>query len=492
MVQRPEMRSSSLRSWSSRTELAVGLTELSGLRCCALAGAATATISASAIAPTMKRRRAVSFGIFALPCIGRRSPAQLLRRDGLAISRLPAPSAGAVAALDHSLLVDLGDDLAVAGEQRLGRAHLGAERQFAFRQPVGAVFLEFGQRAVLLRPARAIGAFVHLAARAEVAHLGILRRAERAGVEAISAADAEVFRVQHHGVGSGVEAVHRTDRRARRVGAVHARHADRALARLAVIDRDDPPAVDAPRHFVLVLAGGDAGVALDATVGVAEKFHPSHCRVSLRGLDLAKRGFGFLHAGNGVKPVGRDRIHALAEYDRIAALRILPALIDGLEPAGEVERTPCHALAHALGDERLHARGLAAFHLRTPDEDPAAVLDSTLGGVGRIDLDEHVLLQFGEPLVGTRLLAAALVFHQPARGEDEWELLSDSLLHRGLLHGEAGVRHAEFLGVGPRRILGDEVRPRRVDRLAVYRNRIGQVPRIGARLAVAIVDTAVL
>jgi hypothetical protein len=27
---------------------------------------------------------------------------------------------------------------------------------------------------------------------------------------------------------------------------------------------------------VLVLAGGDAGVALDATVGVAEKFHPSH------------------------------------------------------------------------------------------------------------------------------------------------------------------------------------------------------------------------
>jgi hypothetical protein len=27
---------------------------------------------------------------------------------------------------------------------------------------------------------------------------------------------------------------------------------------------------------VLVLAGGDAGVALDAAVGVAEKFHPGH------------------------------------------------------------------------------------------------------------------------------------------------------------------------------------------------------------------------
>src|SRR6478609_7747588 len=36
-----------------------------------------------------------------------------LRRDRLAICRLPTPSAGAVAALDHALLVDLRDDLAV-------------------------------------------------------------------------------------------------------------------------------------------------------------------------------------------------------------------------------------------------------------------------------------------------------------------------------------------------------------------------------------------
>jgi hypothetical protein len=27
---------------------------------------------------------------------------------------------------------------------------------------------------------------------------------------------------------------------------------------------------------MLVLAGRDAGIALDATVGVAEEFHPSH------------------------------------------------------------------------------------------------------------------------------------------------------------------------------------------------------------------------
>jgi len=73
---------------------------------------------------------------------------------------------------------------------------------------------------------------------------------------------------------------------------------DRALARLAVIDGDDAPAI-MPQDIVLVLAGGDASVALDATVGVAEKFIRAICRASLRCLDLAQRGFGFLHAVTG-------------------------------------------------------------------------------------------------------------------------------------------------------------------------------------------------
>src|SRR5439155_13597956 len=111
--------------------------------------------------------------------------------------------------------------------------------------------------AVGLRAARAIRAFVHLAARAEVADLGILRRAERARVEAIAAADAEILGVQDHRVGGRVEAVDRAHRRARRVGAVHAGHGDRPLARLAVVDGDDAPAIDAPGHLMLVLAGGD-------------------------------------------------------------------------------------------------------------------------------------------------------------------------------------------------------------------------------------------
>src|SRR5262245_20713934 len=416
----------------------------------------------------------------------------LLGRDRLTIGRLPTPGAGAVAALDHALLVDLRDDLAVAGQQRFGRAHLRAQRQLALGQTIGAVLLVLRQGAVRLRPAGAIGAFVHFAARAEVADPRILRGAERAGVEAIAAADAQVLGVQHHAVGGGVEAVHRTDRLTGRVGAVHAGHGDRALARLAVVDGDDPPPVDPPRHFVLVLAGGDASVALDATVGVAEKLHPSHCRASLSGLDLAKRGFGFLHAGDRIEPIGRDRIDTFAEHDRIAALRVFPALIGALEPAGEVERAPGDALAHALGDQRLHAADLAALHLRAPDQDPAAVLDAALSGVGRIDLDEHVLLQLGEPLVGAGLLAAAFVLHQSAGGEDQRELLGDSLLHCRLLHRESRVRHAELFGVGQRRLLGDQLGLGRVDRLAVLRDRFRQIPRIRARLAVAVVDAAVL
>src|SRR5262245_44055707 len=208
----------------------------------------------------------------------RRLLSRCLGRDRLAIGGLPSPRARAVAALHHPPLVDLGADLAVTGEQRLGRAHLGAQRQLALGKAVGAVLLVFGRAAVGLRSARAIGALVHLAARAEIADARILRRAERTGVEAVSAADADVLGVEDDGVGRRVEGVGRAHGGARRVGAVHARHGDRPFARLAVIDGDDAPAVDAPRHLVLVLAGGDAGVALDATVGVAEKFHSCHGR----------------------------------------------------------------------------------------------------------------------------------------------------------------------------------------------------------------------
>src|ERR1700716_4745018 len=172
--------------------------------------------------------------------------------NALVIGGGPTPCARAVTALHHALLVDFGDDRAIAREQRLGRAHLGANRQLAFGETVGAVFGVFGRRGVRLRPARAIGALVHLAARPEVSDLGILRRAERTGVEAIAAADAEILGVQDHAVGGAVEARHRARRRAGRGGAMHAGHRHRAVAGLAVVDGDDAAAVDAPRHFMFV------------------------------------------------------------------------------------------------------------------------------------------------------------------------------------------------------------------------------------------------
>src|SRR5262245_60613567 len=297
--------------------------------------------------------------------------------------------------------------------------------------------------------------------------------------------------MQHHAVGSRVEAVHRTNGGTGRIRAVHAGHRHRAFARFAVVDGDHPAAVDAPGHLVLVLAGSDAGIALDATIDVAEKLHSCHGRSSLRRSDLAESRFWFLHARHRVEAVGRERVHALAQHHWIGALRVLGAQIVTLVPAAEVERTPGHALADAFGDKRLYAR--SRLGVGGPvHPDPAAVLDAALCGIGRIDFDEHVLLQFGEPLVGASFLAATLVLHQTSGGENERVLLGDTLFDGGLLHVETNVGHAKLPRVGQGRVLGHQLRTRRVDRLAVHRHGIGQAEGIGAGLAIAVVHAAVL
>src|SRR5258706_6250221 len=126
---------------------------------------------------------------------------------GSAVGAAPAPHLGAFAARHHALPVDVGDHVAVAAEQRLGRAHFRARGELPLREAVRAVLRELLSREVLLRAAGAEGALVHLAAHAERAALGILRRAERAGVEAIVAADAHVRVVQEDAVLRLVEVV---------------------------------------------------------------------------------------------------------------------------------------------------------------------------------------------------------------------------------------------------------------------------------------------
>src|ERR1700730_2594514 len=393
---RPSMRGDCRSRVCSFTTLASG--SICEPCCWAWAGTAKAMRPANATAPRIECARS-NRPVIILP------PYRLIRRDAsaasfaqrshfdpLAIGRRPAPRARAVAALDLALLVYLGDDLTVTRKQRLGRAHLRTQWQLALEHAVGAVFTVFLAAAGNFIPAAAstIGALVHLAARAEVADLGILRSTERACVKAVAAADAQILRMEYDAVFGRENTAHRADCRTGSVGTVHAGHGDRALAWLAVIDGDDSPAVDAPRHLVLVLAGGDAGVALDAPVGVAEKLHPRHGRASLRRPDLAERGLGFLHTRRRVEAVGGEGVHALAEHDRVGSLRILAALVDALEPAGKMVWHPRHAFADALGDQRFHPRlGVA---LGAGDPDPTAVIDPAFGRIRRIDLDEHLLL----------------------------------------------------------------------------------------------------
>src|SRR2546421_7192055 len=75
---------------------------------------------------------------------------------------------------------------------------------------------------------------------------------------------------------------------------------------------------------------------------------------SLRRPDLAERRFGFLHAGYRIESIGGERVHALAEYDRIGTFRIFAALVDALVPAGKMVWHPGHAFADARGDQRFH------------------------------------------------------------------------------------------------------------------------------------------
>src|SRR5690606_39872820 len=77
------------------------------------------------------------------------------------VSSAPAPGARTEAAGDNAFAIDVRDHVAVAGEERLGRAHLRTEGKLAFGETVAAVLLEFGGAVRLLRAAGAEGALVH-------------------------------------------------------------------------------------------------------------------------------------------------------------------------------------------------------------------------------------------------------------------------------------------------------------------------------------------
>ncbi len=105
--------------------------------------------------------------------------------------------------------------------------------------------------------------------------------------------------MQHHGIRSGVKTVRR-DKLPRRVRPYSAcRHRDGAFAGLPSL------MVTTRRRLIphgtswLVLAGGNAGIALDTTFGVTKEFHPCHLRSSATRNDLARVTFRFLHPVTG-------------------------------------------------------------------------------------------------------------------------------------------------------------------------------------------------
>src|SRR5438309_6354226 len=401
-----------------------------------------------------------------------------------AVCRGPAVELHAAAARRGARAHDVGEYIAVAGEERLGRAHLGAERQLAFGQPVAAVLLELGLAHVLLRTAGAEGALVHLAAHAEGAGLRELRRAEGAGVKAVAAADAHVLVVQHHAFGRLIDAAHGAYGDARRVGAVHAGDRDRFLARHALVQRHHPAAVDAPGHLVFVLARDRAGVAIDAALGVAEKSHSRH-RSGPR--DLAEAGFRLLHHGHGVVAVGPRGVRRLARDVGNRALRVLVANVLALPPAGEVIGQEHDAAAYAPRHTGAYfdARARGRRH-----PDVVVRLHAAVVGVSRVDVAEHLLLQLGEPDVRARLVAAALVLDQAAACHHQREL---GAVVGGLLDRPVECRQApEGLLVVVGRVLLHQVGPRRVQRLAMHGNRVGEVPHHAARAGVAERRAAVL
>src|ERR1700730_16579003 len=175
--------------------------------------------------------------------------------------------------------------------------HIAAQSgSLPFARRLRPYFVSLAAR--LFRSAAAEGAFVHLAAAAEIAGLRILRRAEPAGVEAIAAADAEILGMQHHPLLGLVEAVDRADRYARRVRAMHAGDRDRALAGLAVVERDHATAVHPHGTLCSFLQAVTQALHSMQRSASQRNFMVSPSRF----LDAAERGLGLLHLRLAVAP----------------------------------------------------------------------------------------------------------------------------------------------------------------------------------------------
>src|SRR3569833_1156772 len=132
------MRGTCFSSVCSSTPLAVGSGAPSGPSFCAIAGAHT-IIASSIIAEARRRMRVRNLITTVLLSCRGNARGRRSEVDVLMIGRQPTPRAGTVAASQDPFLVDLGDDIAVTGGRRRGRARRGAQRRRAGAGAGGAV-----------------------------------------------------------------------------------------------------------------------------------------------------------------------------------------------------------------------------------------------------------------------------------------------------------------------------------------------------------------
>src|SRR4029453_2050869 len=125
--------------------------------------------------------------------------------------------------------------------------------------------------------------------------------------------------------------------------------------------------------------------------------------VSSRGLsgrlsNLAQRALrSFLHHRHRVVSIGRAGVDRLTTNDRRCPGRIAVDQILALPPPGEVERQEHRIRSDPLGDQGLDLELRAG---RGADPDEFTVANAAIISSFRIDFDEHVLLQLGQPGIG--------------------------------------------------------------------------------------------
>ena len=82
--------------------------------------------------------------------------------------------------------------------------------------------------------------------------------------------------MQYDAIVCCIKTINRAHRLTRRVSAVHTGNRYGFLPRLTITQCYYTPAINTPRHFILVLACSDTTVTFDAALCITKEFHSSH------------------------------------------------------------------------------------------------------------------------------------------------------------------------------------------------------------------------